>query len=97
MNGCSSPQVLRQNLGWFLSEHWDTLFLRGFNLKPTERAMILLQNGTRDFQNSPLFERSACFYVTISGNFERLQYFNYETNFLENENLFQKTGVPFFS
>ena len=39
----------------------------------------------------------ACFYVTISGNFERFQYFNFETNFLENENLFQKTGVPFFS
>ena len=97
MNGCSSPQVLQQNLGWFLSEHWDTLFLRGFILKLTERAMILLQNGTTDFQNSPPFERSGCFYVTISGNFERLQYFNYETNFLENENLFQKTGVPFFS
>ena len=97
MNGCSSPQVLLQNLGWFLSEHWETPFLRGFILKPTERAIILLQNSTRDFQNSPPFERSACFYVTISGNFERLQYFNYETNFLENENLFQKTGVPFFS
>ena len=25
------------------------------------------------------------------------QYFNVETNFLENENLFQKTGVTFFS
>ena len=33
----------------------------------------------------------------ISGNFERFQYFNFETDFLENENLFQKTGVPFFS
>ena len=31
------------------------------------------------------------FYVTI--NFERFQYF--KTDFLENENLFQKTGVPF--
>ena len=33
--------------------------------------------------------------MTISGNFERFQYFNFETDFLENENLFQKTGVPF--
>ena len=50
-----------------------------------------------DFLQSPPFERSACFYVTISGNFKRFQYFNFETDFLENENLFQKTGVQFFS
>ena len=31
----------------------------------------------------------------ISGNFERFQYFNFETDFLENENLFQKTGDRF--
>ena len=33
--------------------------------------------------------------MTISGNFERFQYFNFEKDFLQNENLFQKTGVPF--
>ena len=42
-----------------------------------------------------MFERSACFYVTVSEGFKRFQYFNFETNFLENENLFQKTGVHF--
>ena len=50
-----------------------------------------------DFQNSPPFERSAYFYVTISESFKSFQYFNFETNFLANENLFQKTGVQFFS
>ena len=55
------------------------------------------KNGARDFQNSPPFERWACFYVTISETFKRFQYFNFEINVLENENLFQKTGVPFFS
>ena len=35
--------------------------------------------------------------MTISGDFERLQYFNSETHFLENGKLFQKTGVPFYS
>ena len=65
-------------------------------LKPTERAYILLKNDTMDFQNSPPFVRSVCFFVTISGNFGRFQYFNFETDFLENENLLQKTGVPFF-
>ena len=33
--------------------------------------------------------------MTITGNFERFQYFNFETNFLKNVNPFQKTGVPF--
>ena len=66
-------------------------FLRVFILKPTERALILLQNRTRDFQNRPQFERSACFYVTISESFEHFQYFNFETNFPENENLFRET------
>ena len=64
---------------------------------PPERAYILLKNGIREFQNSTPFERSAWFYVAISGNFVRLQYFYFERDFLENENLFQKNGVPFFS
>ena len=63
----------------------------------TERTYILLKNGTRDFQNGPLLERSVSFSVIISENFERFQYFNFEIDFLENENLFQKTRVPFFS
>ena len=50
-----------------------------------------------DFQNSPPFERSSCFFEAISENFEHFQYFKFETDFLENENFFQKTGVPFFS
>ena len=58
---------------------------------------VLLKKGDRNFQNSPPFGRSACFCVTITENFERFQYFNFETDFLENENLFQKTGLPFFS
>ena len=28
-----------------------------------ERAQVFLKNGTRDSQNSPPFERSACFYM----------------------------------
>ena len=46
--------------------------------------------------NSPPFERLA-FYVSISENFEHFQDFNFESDFLENENFVQKTGVPFFS
>ena len=90
MNGCSFHYILLQNLSWLLSQCGKTLIIGGFILKPTEiRA--------RFFQNSPQFERSACFYMTITGNFECFQYFNFETNFLKNEIFFQKTGVPFFS
>ena len=74
-----------------------TFFLRVFIFKPTQRAQVLLKNGTRDFQNSSTFERSACFYVTISEKFEHFQYFNFETDFLENKNLLNKTRVSFFS
>ena len=77
-----------------MSKHSKTLFLRVFILKPTERALL---NGTMDFQNGSPFERSTCFHVTITGSFKRFQYFNFATNFFENENLFQKSGVPFFS
>ena len=97
MNGCSFRQVWRQNLGWFLAQHWKTIFIRSFILKPSDRVYILLKKRTRDFRNSPPFERSACFYVTICENFKRFQYFNFETDFLENKNIFQKTWVPFFS
>ena len=31
--------------------------------------------------------------MAISENVEHFQYFNFETDFLENENFFQKTGV----
>ena len=33
---------------------------------------------------------SGIFCVTITGNFECFQYFNFDTNFLKNENLFFK-------
>ena len=40
--------------------------------------------------------RSACFHVTISGNFECFQYFAFETNFPENENLkIENTSFPY--
>ena len=42
----------------------------------------------RTLENRSPLQRPACFYVTI---FEQFQYFNFKTNSLENENLFQKT------
>ena len=50
------------------------LFHRDFILKPTEGALVLLKNSAKDFQNSRPYKRSACFFVTITGNLERFQY-----------------------
>ena len=67
------------------------LFLGDFILKPIERASVLLKNGTWDFQNSNLFKISRCLYETASGDFERFQYFNFETNILEYQLLVENT------
>ena len=64
----------------FLAKFEENAFSQRFHFK-ANRKSIALKNGTRDFQNSPPLESSACFYVIIAGNFE----------------LFQKNGVPFFS
>ena len=83
MHGCSFQQLLRQI--WV-----------GLRLNTGKRFFLGIgssKKDTSDFQNSPPFERLTCFYVTISGIFERFQYFNFKTDFLEYENLFQKTGV----
>ena len=85
------------NCGFVFVLTLENAFFGGFILKPTERVSVLLKSGSRDFQNSPPFERSAYFYVKISGKFKCFQYFNFETDFLENENLFQETGGLFFS
>ena len=37
------------------------------------------------FKIAPPFERSACFYATIIGDFEHFQCCNFETNFLKKE------------
>ena len=64
----------------------ETLFVRGF----------ILKNSTRNFQNSPPPKRSACLYVTISENFERFQYFNFEKDFWKTKTFFKKL-LPVFS
>ena len=72
------------------------LFRRGFILKPTKRASVFLKNGTRDFLNSPLFERSAYFYVTISGILNVFNTLILNQIFWKTKTFFQKSGVPFF-
>ena len=92
-NDCSFQLVLLQNLSLNTGKR---IFFLGLILKLTKRAQALLKSSNRDFQNSAPFERSACFYVTSSGNFVSFQYFNFETNFQENKTLFQITESNVF-
>ena len=41
-------------------------------------SLVLFKNSIRNFQNSFPFDRSACFYVTITGNFKHSPYVNLE-------------------
>ena len=68
---------------------------RGFILKPTERAQVLLRNGTRDFQNSPLFQRSACFYMTISGSLNIFNVVTLKHIFWKTKTFFKKLEYGF--
>ena len=97
MNGCSFQKVYGKIwVGFVLT--LENAFSQRFHFEANRKSIdSSKKNGARDFQDNPPFKRSACFYVTISGNFDRFQYFNFEPDFLENENLFQKTVVPFFS
>ena len=72
-------------------------FSQRFHFKANRKNIGSSKNCIRDFQNSPPFQRSTCFYETINGNFERFQYFNFETEFLKNEKLFKKLEYHFLS
>ena len=75
----------------------ENAFSYRFEFKANGKSIGSSKNGNRYFQNSPPFERSACFNMTISGNFECFQCFQFEIDFLENENFFQKSGGISFS
>ena len=50
MDGSAS---FTEKFNWFFSEHRKTLFLRGVNLEPRQRAYILLKSDTRDLRINP--------------------------------------------
>ena len=93
----SSFQQFTSTFGLVFVLTLEKKFSYRFHFQANRESIGFLKNGTRDFQNSPPFEKSTCFYVTISENFEHLQSFDFEKGFLENDSFFQKTGVPFFS
>ena len=72
MNDCSFQQVFYAVS--FQSQQKDLRFYKKID--------------TNVSQNRPTFERSGCFYVIITVNFECFHSFNLEANFLNNEILF---------
>ena len=84
MNGCSFQKLLRHNLSWFLPQQ-KNVFSKRFYFKANRKS-----KGSSKKTILWIFGIFGIFYVTIAGNFECFQYFNFETNFLKNENLFLK-------
>ena len=81
-----------------------TLFLWKFcfNLEASHKELIwctncpnVLIDTCSDF--SHMFTQYNMFFMWVTRNIEGFQYFNFETNFLKNEKLFQNTGVQIFS
>ena len=58
--------------------------------KANKKSIDSSKNSTRDLQDSAPFKRLTYFYLAITGNFERFQYFNYEKDFTKNKHLFQE-------
>ena len=62
-----------------------------FNFKAKTKS-----KGSRDLQNSSLFERSACFYVTTNGNFEVFNTLALKQIFRKTKTFFTKMVHRFF-
>ena len=73
----------------------ENAFSYSLHFKAKIMSIDSSKKSTRDFKNTTTFERSACFYATISGILERFQYCNFETDFLENKTFFKKLEYHF--
>ena len=69
---------------------------QSFDSKTNRRSIGSCTKRYKDFQNNSPFERSACFYVKIVGDFGCSQYFNFETSSLKIKNLFQNIRLALF-
>ena len=64
-----------------------------FHFKSNRKSAGSSKN--HDFQNSPPFERSACFHVTITGNLERFQNFRFGLSPSKKKILFASMKICF--
>ena len=73
----------------------ENAFSQRIHFEANRKSTGFLRNGTRNFLNSPPFERSACFSATICENLERFQYFNLKQIFQKTKTFFRKLEYPF--
>ena len=66
-----------------------------WDLKAKRKSIGSSKKGARDFENSPLFQRLACLYVTITENFERFQYSTLKQIYWKLQTLFKKLEHDF--
>ena len=76
---------------------FENAFPLSFHFKTNRKSIGSSKKRYQGFSKSPPFGRLACFYVAVSESFKHLQSFIFETDFLQNEKPFQKTGVPLFT
>ena len=76
---------------------FENAFSQSFHFQANRKGIGSSKKRFQGFSKQPSVYKIACCYVAIRESFKRFQYFDFETNFLENENLLQKTGVPFFT
>ena len=83
---------------------FEKAFSQSFHFKASRKSIGSSKDSARDFKNSTPFERSVCFYVTISESFKRFQYFNFfrksffrklEYRFLVETTKIENTSFPF--
>ena len=84
-------QGLRENLSWVFVLVQENAFSQRFPFKANRKGV---GSSEKRYLRSLKYPSV---YVRMTEYFERFQYFNFETNFLEKVSPFQKTGVPCFS
>ena len=67
-----------------------TKFLQGFHFKVNRN---IIGSSKKQYSKQPSFGDIVMFYVTISENFERFQYFNFEPDFLENKSFSKNWSI----
>ena len=81
---------------WVFVLTQENAFSQRFHFKASGKITGSSKKRYQRFLKQPRFEIAACFFVTITGTFERFQYFNFEINFLKNTNPISKKWSTVF-
>ena len=74
---------------------FENAFSQSFRFKTNRKSIDSSKSSTRDFQNSPLFERLPCFFVRISESFNVFNILTLKQVFWETKTFFKKLEYRF--